>query len=149
MRHTDETIDFRLGSAQVAVPVLLGMALATGLLYLGLRWTADPMTAGELRTCAYAVGAGVIGVLILPRSRGARLTPECLVIFSPFAQRERRIPWADISSIDVRRSVGVRRVRISLVTGERLPLAAPMSFLDRHFEARVEELTAWWDTHGR
>lgn len=149
MRHKDEAIDFRLGSAQVAIPVLLGMVLATGLLYLGLRWTADPMTAGELRGCVYAVGVSVIGVLILPRSRGARLTTECLVTFSPFAQRERRIAWADISSIDVRRSAGVRRVSISLVTGERLPLAAPMSFLDRHFDARVEELTGWWETRGR
>ncbi|MEV6163421.1 hypothetical protein AB0L71_16080 [Streptomyces sp. NPDC052052] len=69
--------------------------------------------------------------------------------FSPFAHRERRIPWADLSSIDVRRSLGVRRVSISLVTGERLTLAAPVSFLDRRFDARVEELTGWWETRRR
>lgn len=136
-----------MGAAQFAVPAILGMALATGLLYLGLRWTADPMTAAELRSCTYAATVGIVGALILPRVRGARLTPEHLVAFSAFGQRECPIRWSDVSGIDVHRSAGVRRVSLSLVTGERLTLPAPMSFLDRRFDARVEELIGWWETH--
>lgn len=147
MRHTEGTVELRLTAAQVAVPVVLGIALATGLLQLGLRWTADPMTAAELRDCAYAAGAGVVGALVLPRLRGARLTPEFLVAFTAFGQRERRIPWVNVSGIDVHRTAGVGRVRVCLVTGECLTLAAPMSFLDRRFDARVAELTGWWETH--
>lgn len=70
VRHMEGTVELRLTAAQVAVPVVLGIALATGLLQLGLRWTADPMTAAELRDCAYAAGAGAVGALVLPRLRG-------------------------------------------------------------------------------
>lgn len=147
MRHTEGTVELRLTAAQIAVPVVLGFALATGLLQLGLRWTADPMTAAELRDCAYAAGAGALGALVLPRLRGARLTPECLVTFTAFGQREHRIPWVNVSGIDVHRTAGVSRVRVRLVTGECLTLVAPMSFLDRRFDARVAELTGWWETH--
>lgn len=131
----------------MAVPLVLGMALATGLLCLGLRWTADPMTVAELRDCAYAAAVGVVGALVLPRSTGVRLTLEHLVTFSGFGRRERRIPWADVSGIDVRRTFGVASVNIALVTGERLTLPAPMSFLDRRFDGRVGELNRWWETH--
>jgi hypothetical protein len=117
------------------------------LLYLGLRWTADPMTATELRTCAYAAILATVAVVILPRSGGARLTPEHMVVFSHIGQSKRQIPWADITRIDVRRVLGVRQVSISLVTGKRLTLAAPQSFLDRRFDTRVEELTGWWKTY--
>lgn len=149
VRREEGAVDMPVGAAQLVVPVVLGMALATGLLYLGLRWTADPMTAGELRTCAHTAVVGVVGIRILTRDRGTRLTPECLEACSPVSQRERRIPWADIARVDVRRSAGVRRVRLALVTGEHLTLAAPMSFLDRRFDARVEELTGWWEGHRR
>ncbi|MFD9539827.1 hypothetical protein [Streptomyces sp. NPDC060022] len=147
MRRTGEGVEFRVGTAQMAVPLVLGMASATGLLCLGLRWTADPMTAAELRDCAYAAGVGVLGALALTRSTGVRLTHEHLVAISPFGRRERRIRWADVSGIDVRRTFGVTRVNISLVTGERLTLSAPMSFLDRRFDSRVGELNRWWEAH--
>lgn len=88
------------------------------------------MTAGELRACAYAAGAGVVGMLILPRTKGAQLTPACLVTFTAFGHHKRRNRWADISGINVRRIAGVRRVSVLLVTGERLTLTAPMSFLE-------------------
>lgn len=143
----DQGVEFRVGAVQMAVPLVLGTALATGLLCLGLRWTADPMTAAELRDCAYAAGAGVLGALVLARPTGVRLTLEHLVTFSPFGRQERRINWADVSGIDVRRTFGVTSVHISLVTGERLTLPAPMSFLDRRFDGRVGELTRWWETH--
>ncbi|MCJ0869484.1 hypothetical protein [Streptomyces sp. AP-93] len=149
MRHTEGNVELRLTAAQVTVPVVLGLALATGLLQLGLRWTADPMTAAELRDCAYAAGAGVVGALVLPRLRGARLTPEYLAAFTAFGQRERRIPWANVLGIDVHRTAGVRSVSVRLVTGECLTLAAPMSFLDRRFDARVTELTDWWESNRR
>lgn len=147
MRHTEGTLEYRVGAAQAAVPVLVGTALAMRLLYLGLRWTADPMTATELRTCAYAAILATVAVVILPRSGGARLTPEHMVVFSHIGQSKRQIPWADITRIDVRRVLGVRQVSISLVTGKRLTLAAPQSFLDRRFDTRVEELTGWWKTY--
>lgn len=67
--------------------------------------------------------------------------------FTAFGHRERRIPWVNVSGIDVHRTAGVSRVRVRLVTGERLTRAAPMSFLDRRFDARVAELTGWWETH--
>lgn len=148
-RRAEGTVDIPVGSAQLVVPLVLGTALATGLLYLGQRWTADPMTAGELRTCAHTAVVALVGARILSRDRGTRLTPECLEACSPLSQRERRIPWADIVSVGVRRGAGVRRVRLALVTGEHLTLAAPVSFLDRRFDAHVEELTAWWESHRR
>jgi hypothetical protein len=147
VRHTEGTPEYRVGAAQAAVPALVGAALAVCLVYLGLRWTADPMTATELRTCAHAVILATVAVVILPRSGGARLTPEHMVVFSHIGQGKRRIPWADITRIDVRRVLGVRQVSISLVTGKRLTLAAPQSFLDRRFDTRVEELTGWWETY--
>lgn len=149
VRRAEGTVDIPVGSAQLVVPVVLGMALATGLLYLGLRWTADPMTTGDLRTCAHAAVVAVVGVRVLTCDRGTRLLPEYLEAYSRVSHRGRRIPWADIVSVDVRRSAGVRRVHLALVTGEHVNLAAPMSFLDRRFDARVEELTGWWESHRR
>ncbi|MEU2432523.1 hypothetical protein ABZ611_23995 [Streptomyces sp. NPDC007861] len=147
MERTEECVDFRLSTAQLAVPLVGGVALATGLLCLAPAWTADPMAAAELRACAFAGGAGVIGALVRsPHGAGARLTLEHLVIVSSFGRR-RRIRWADVSRIDVRRTAGVRQVSVSLVTGERLVLAAPMSFLDPRFDARVGELTDRWHRH--
>jgi hypothetical protein len=55
------------------------------------------------------------------------------VALSATGRRERGIRWADVSRIDVCRTAGVSRVSVSLVTGERLILAAPMSFLDPRF----------------
>jgi hypothetical protein len=72
-----------------------------------------------------------------------------MVVHSAIGQGKRQIPWADIARIDVRRVLGVRQVSISLVTGKRLTLAAPLSFLDRRFDTRVEELTGWWQTYRR
>lgn len=147
MRRTDGTPEYRVGAAQAAVPLLVGAALAMCLLYLGLRWTADPMTTTELRTGAYAVILATGAVVILPRSGGARLTPEHMVVYAAIGQGKRQIPWADITRIDVRSILGIRQVSISLVTGKRLTLAAPQSFLDRRFDTRGEELTGWWETY--
>ncbi|WP_351228600.1 hypothetical protein [Streptomyces sp. NPDC002133] len=124
MPTTEEAVEFPPSAGQFAVPLVVGMVLATGLVYLGLRWAADPMTVAELRACAYTAALGVVGALILPHSGGAQLTPEYLVALSAFGQRERHIRWADVSAIDVHRMAGVSRVSVSLVTGKRLILAS-------------------------
>ncbi|WP_137991188.1 hypothetical protein [Streptomyces vilmorinianum] len=143
MGRMRDVVDFGPGPAQDVVPAAVGMAAATGLLYLGLWWDGDPMSAETLRWCVRSGVVGLAGLLFLPRTRGARLTADCLLVFPAFG-RGRRIPWPDVSDVAVRRVAGVRHVTVGLVTGERLTLRAPLSFLDRRFDARVRELTEWW-----
>ncbi|MFJ5934510.1 hypothetical protein [Streptomyces sp. NPDC093071] len=148
MRPAEKVSGFRLSVPQTAVPIILGMTLAVGIVYLGLWLSDDPMTAEELRTIAYAAGAGAIGALLLPRMYEVRLTPEGLSTSTPLERRHRRlIPWHDISEINVRRTTGVDRVVISLESGEKVTLNAPMSFLDRKFNDRVSEIKSWRNTH--
>ncbi|MET8697168.1 hypothetical protein ABZV65_32040 [Streptomyces bauhiniae] len=144
MRRDSGAVEYRIRPVQTAVPVAAGMALAVGILYVALHFTADPMSASELRTCLCAAVAGVLGVMILPGARGARLTDEHLVVLAISGRRERQIRWTDITGIEVRTSVGVRRVRVALASGEQLTLPAPISFLDRHFDPNVGQLTGWW-----
>ncbi|MFF8278382.1 hypothetical protein ACF05T_20095 [Streptomyces lateritius] len=147
MARTRETVDFRRGQAQDVLPLVVGGVAGLGLLYLALWWDSEPMTAETLRWCAQSGAAGVAALLVIPRPPAARLTADHLVVVTATGSR-RRVPWADITRIEVRSGVfGTRQVSVGLVTGECLTLLAPTSFLDRRFDARLRELGAWWETH--
>ncbi|MFD8967933.1 hypothetical protein ACFV0C_23565 [Streptomyces sp. NPDC059568] len=146
VQQSEIELEYKISTAQIIVPAAAGMAVATCLLYLGLRLADDPMTAGELRVCLQSAAVGLIGLLFFPRAKGARTNAQHLVTFPVFG-RPRHIHWADITAIAAQRTVGIRHVSISLTTGERLNLIAPTSFLNRHFDHQMERLINCWETY--
>ncbi|WP_416985725.1 hypothetical protein [Streptomyces sp. T028] len=133
---------FRLGLAQRVLPGALGFLTASVVLYVGLLFTDDPMSAGEL---GRMVGWSLFGVAVLAltgRGRGVILTEDALVV----VHGERRtFPWAGIEHLVVRRTFGVSQVVAYLKDGRRVTLPAPTSFADARFEEKARELTECWE----
>lgn len=132
---------FKLAAVQIAVPVLGGLLAGTALVYVLLAATGERMTAGELWVCVSAAVVASAALPLLPPSYGVELADSRLVIRGA---GRREIEWRDITGLEIRRSVGVRTVVVSVTDGRRIPLRAPMSFLDRRFDDKVKVLTEWW-----
>ncbi|MEI5524312.1 hypothetical protein WB401_24520 [Streptomyces brasiliscabiei] len=69
------------------------------------------------------------------------MNDHCLVLLG---SGRREIAWRDITSVEVRKTAGIRTVFVRVTGGRRIPLRAPMSFLDRRFDVKVKILTDWW-----
>ncbi|WP_149825551.1 hypothetical protein [Streptomyces tailanensis] len=121
--------------------MLGGLLVGTALVYVLLAVTGERMTAGELWSC---VSAALLANAVLPLlspSYGVELTDSRLVIRGA---GRREIEWRDVTGLEVRRTVGVRTVVVSVSDGRRIPLRAPTSLLDRRFDDRARVLTDWW-----
>jgi hypothetical protein len=99
------------------------------------------MTSEELRSCLSAAVIASVVVPALPPRYGVELTPNWLVLRG---NRRREIAWRDIIGLEIRRTVGIRRVVVSVADGRRIVLRAPMSFLDHRFDHKVQVLMDWW-----
>jgi hypothetical protein len=136
---------FRLGVMQIAAPVLGGMLVGTALAYVLVAATGGRMTAGELWAF---VSAGVFASVVVPAMPphySVELYDDCLVLRGG---RRRDIPWRDVIGLEVRKTAGVRTVVIRVSDGRRIPLRAPMSLLDRRFDAKAQILMDWWTARG-
>ncbi|MEU2284653.1 hypothetical protein ABZ614_22375 [Streptomyces sp. NPDC013178] len=73
------------------------------------------------------------------------LTDEALVLSG---DRRRTILRTNIRRLEVQRTLGVSRVAVYTTDGRRTMLRAPMSFLDREFDRKVQILTEWCQGSG-
>ncbi|MFD3584849.1 hypothetical protein [Streptomyces sp. NPDC058683] len=135
------TVSFRLGTLQLALPVLLGFLVGTALLYGGLAFTAQPMELRELGQCLTAAAVAGAVVPFLHRRHGVSLTEDALVVLG---ERSLRIPWADIRHLEVRRSWGVSHVAVHTADGRRRVLRAPISLLDGEFDRKARIIVERW-----
>ncbi|MFF3503148.1 hypothetical protein [Streptomyces sp. NPDC003247] len=137
-------VSFRLGVWQRALPIALGILGGTLFLYVVLAVTHGGMpTPGELRQMASVAPLAVVVATFLQRRDGVILTPDALVVAG---LRRRRIAWAHIQRLEVRRSLGWRQVIVWTVDGRGTTLRAPASPGDPDFEAKVRTLVEWWET---
>jgi hypothetical protein len=132
---------FKLGARQLVSPVLLGCLIATALVYLGLAASGDPMSTGELEPFLWATPLSCAVAALTTRGYGVILTDEALVLIG---DRRRRIVRTAILRLEVQRTLGVSRVAVYTTDGRRTMLRAPMSFLDREFDRKVQIITEWW-----
>ncbi|MER5720018.1 hypothetical protein [Streptomyces sp. NPDC002132] len=135
---------FRLGVVQIAAPVLGGSLGGTVLGYVLVAAEGGHMTAGELWTwVANAMLASVVVPALVPQYR-VELSDDFLVLRGG---GRRDIAWRDIIGIEVRKTAGVRTLVVHVSDGRRIPLRAPMSFLDRRFDDKAQVLMDWWTAH--
>ncbi|MEU6878932.1 hypothetical protein [Streptomyces sp. NPDC046712] len=125
-----------------SIALLLGSFLCgTALAYLLVEATGGHMTAAELRSClSVAIVASVV-VPALPPHYRVELNDDFLVLRG---DGRREIAWRDIIGVEIRKTVGIRTVAVHVSGGRRIPLRAPMSFLDRGFDDKAKVLTEWW-----
>lgn len=132
---------FKQGAVQATAILLCGFLGGTALLYVLLEFTGEHMTAGELWWCLSAAVFASVAVPALPPHYRVELNDHCLVLLG---SGRREIAWRDITSVEVRKTAGIRTVFVRVTGGRRIPLRAPMSFLDRRFDVKVKILTDWW-----
>jgi hypothetical protein len=84
--------------------------------------------------------ASVVVPALVPQYR-VELSDDFLVLRGG---RRRDIAWRDIMGLEVRKTAGVRTLVVHVSDGRRIPLRAPMSFLDRHFDDKAQVLMDWW-----
>ncbi|WP_328936422.1 hypothetical protein OG288_01410 [Streptomyces tauricus] len=132
---------FRLGVVQIAAPVLGGGLGGTVLAYVLVAAEGGRMTAGELwMWVSNAVLASVVVPALVPQYR-VELSDSFLVLRGG---GRRDIAWRDIIGIEVRKTAGVRTLVVYVSDGRRIPLRAPMSFLDSRFNDKAQVLMDWW-----
>ena len=141
--HQD-TISFWVMGRQLAVPAFAGLVGGTLILYAYFAIAGPPLTSGELRTYSSSVVLGSVVLALFPPRYGVKLTHERLIVHG---NRRREIPWSDITSMEIRKSGGVRNIEVSLLDGHRITLRAPMPFLDPQFEEKYKTFIDWWTSH--
>ncbi|MGW1722405.1 hypothetical protein ACWCQK_05620 [Streptomyces sp. NPDC002306] len=125
-----------------ATGLLLGSFLCgTALAYLLVEATGGHMTAAELWSCLSSAVVASAVVPALPPSYRVELNDNCLVLRG---SGRREIAWRDIIGLEIRKTVGIRTVVVQVSDGRRIPLRAPMSFLDRGFDDKANVLRDWW-----
>lgn len=139
-RSPGAEVTFRLGTLQIALPVLVGTLVGTGLVYAATAATSSPMQPTELMQCLVAAAIATVAIPLLSRRYGVAITQDALIVLG---DRRSRIPREAVRGIDVRSTLGVRQVSIILKSGERASLRAPMSLADRRFEDKVRILDDW------
>ena len=137
----DGVRSFRLGTLQRALPVTLGFLGGTALVAVVRVVSGAPLTAGEAWPFAGWPLLAVAVATLLQRGRGVLLTADALVVTGG---RRRRIPWAGVDRLEIRRVAGVSQVVVHTRDGRRTVLPAPNSFCDARFEEKAGELTRWW-----
>ncbi|MFI6036368.1 hypothetical protein ACIBBD_19785 [Streptomyces sp. NPDC051315] len=141
MNSSDAVVSYRLGVGRCALPGLVGLLGAALFLNVVLAVEGDPLPPGELGQLGSAALFAVVVLTLLQRRYGVTVTPDALVLVG---ERHRRIPWAHIQGLEVRRCLGVGQVVVRTVDGRRTVLRAPMSLLDPRFEAKVRVLVERW-----
>ncbi|MFJ7062719.1 hypothetical protein ACIQVA_34370 [Streptomyces microflavus] len=126
---------------QATAFLLGGFLCGTALAYLLVAATGGHMTAAELWSCLSAAVVASVLVPALPPHYRVELNDHCLVLRGG---GRREIPWRDIIGLEIRKTVGIRMVVVQVSGGRRIPLRAPMSFLDRGFDNKAKVLTDWW-----
>jgi hypothetical protein len=137
----DGVRSFRLGALQRALPLALGFLGGTALVAVPCAVAGEPLPAGEAWQLTGWALFGVAFATLLQRGRGVQLTADALVVARG---RRRRIPWADIARLEVRRVAGVSQVVVHTRDGRSTVLPAPNSFRDARFEEKTRESTRWW-----
>ncbi|MGW7613492.1 hypothetical protein ACWGKW_40875 [Streptomyces sp. NPDC054766] len=126
---------------QAATVLLGGFLCGTTLAYLLVEATGGHVTAAELWSCLSAAVVASAVVPALPPHYRVELNDNCLVLRGG---GRREIAWRDIIGLEIRKTVGIRTVVVQVSGGRRIPLRAPMSFLDRDFDDKARVLTDWW-----
>ncbi|WP_455356752.1 hypothetical protein [Streptomyces sp. SYSU K217416] len=139
-RSPDGEVTFRLSALQIALPVLVGTLVGSGLVYAAMAATSSPIQSTELINCLAAAAIATVVTPLLSRRYGVSLTGDVLIVLG---DRRSQIPRDAIHGLEVRSTLGVRQVSIILKSGGRTSLRAPMSFADRRFEDKVRILDDW------
>ncbi|MHC5903494.1 PH domain-containing protein [Streptomyces sp. S6] len=86
-------------------------------------------------------------VLLLPylSDDEVRLTESGISFRNGF--RHRRLRWTDVTHMEIRSLLGVRRLVLHTTTGKHRTLPAPHSFADPGFDLKAREITDWWLRH--
>ncbi|WP_455356920.1 hypothetical protein, partial [Streptomyces sp. SYSU K217416] len=66
-RSPDGEVTFRLGALQIALPVLVGMLVGSGLVYAAMAATSSPMQSTELINCLAAAAIATVVTPLLSR----------------------------------------------------------------------------------
>ncbi|MFD7133308.1 hypothetical protein [Streptomyces sp. NPDC059894] len=135
-------ISFRLTVWQRALPCLVAFLCAVPLLAVVLAVEGERLPAAELGQLTSGALLAALVVPFLQREDGVILTPDALVAVGV---RRRRIAWAHIQRLEVRRSLGWRQVIVWTADGRGTTLRAPASPGDPDFEAKVRTLVEWWE----
>jgi len=139
-RSPGAEVTFRLGTLQIALPVLVGTLVGSGLVYAASAATSSPMQPSELIQCLVAAAIATVVIPLLSRRYGVTITRDVLIVLG---DRRSQIAREDVHGIEVRSTLGVRQVSIILKSGGRASLRAPMSLADRRFEEKVRILDDW------
>ncbi|MFJ4619510.1 hypothetical protein [Streptomyces sp. NPDC088812] len=142
MKPVDPLIVFRPTVVQRALPGLVALPASLLLTVVLIAFQGERASAAELWQWTSGALIAVVAVTFLPGSDRVTLTPDALVVVG---LRRRRIPWAHILRLEVRRSLGVRQVIVWTVDGRGTTLQAPTSPGDPEFEAKVRTLVEWWE----
>lgn len=126
---------------QAGALILSGCLGGTALVYVLLEATGEHMTAGELWSCLSAAVFASVAVPLLPPHYRVELNDDCLVLLG---SGRREIAWRDVIGVEIRKAAGNRTVMVRVADGRRIPLRAPMSFLDRRFDDKARVVTDWW-----
>ncbi|MEU5398407.1 hypothetical protein ABZ348_03810 [Streptomyces sp. NPDC005963] len=145
-KPSNEAIRYRPSRMQIAVPATVGILLATALLYVGLLFTDDPMPMSQIRNGVLLAAIAGAVCCVLPRPRGVQATSSALIV----GRGPRgKIPWGDVASIQVGRTIWGRRLVVIRKNGNQFALSSPMSMLDKQFDEKAAQLLGYWESRRK